>query len=152
LPHRLRKIRKKRGSRTVGYGRVGQHRKSGSKGRRKVGLHKQGWSYILRYEPDYYGKAGFKSPKSLMRPEVNTINLKELEELALKTAPKKRAKGVKRILIDLEKLGYDKLLGEGRITIPLKVKVPSCSEVAARKIMEAGGEVLSAAEEGSPEG
>lgn len=150
MPHKLRKIRKKRGSRTVGYGRVGQHRKGGSKGERKAGRHKHGWSYVLRYNPEYFRKVGFKSPKSLMKPEVNTINLKELEELALKIAPKKRAKGAKRILVDLEKLGYDKLLGEGRITMPLRVKVPSCSDAAARKITEAGGEVLS--EGGPPKG
>ncbi|HDI42660.1 MAG TPA: 50S ribosomal protein L15, partial [Candidatus Bathyarchaeota archaeon] len=33
MPHRLRKTRKYRGSRVCGYGRVGQHRKSGVKGR-----------------------------------------------------------------------------------------------------------------------
>ncbi len=39
-------------------------------------------------------------------------------------------------------MGYDKLLGEGKITIPVSVKVPSVSEVALRKIEEAGGEVI----------
>jgi len=32
MPHKLRKTRKMRGSRTHGYGQVGQHRKSGSRG------------------------------------------------------------------------------------------------------------------------
>ncbi len=47
-----------------------------------------------------------------------------------------------KVLIDLEEMGYDKLLGEGKITIPVSVKVPSISETALRKIEEAGGEVL----------
>ncbi|MEM3816270.1 MAG: 50S ribosomal protein L15, partial [Candidatus Bathyarchaeia archaeon] len=63
MPHSLRKIRKKRGSRTCGYGRVGQHRKSGSKGERRAGRHKHLWSWVLRYEPDYFGYKGFTSPK-----------------------------------------------------------------------------------------
>jgi len=73
MPHKLRKTRKMRGSRTVGYGRVGQHRDQGSKGYRKSGRHKAGWSWVQRYDPDYFGKDGFTSPKSL-RQKVNVIN------------------------------------------------------------------------------
>ena len=137
MPHRLRKIRKKRGSRTCGYGRVGQHRKSGSKGYRKAGRHKHGWTYVIKYEPDYFGKKGFTSPKSL-RQEVKVINIGELEEIAEKYGKTENGK----ILIDLEGLGYTKLLGSGRITKPLIVKVPSCSKSAAEKIEKAGGKVL----------
>jgi len=137
MPHKLRKIRKKRGSRTVGYGRVGQHRKSGSQGMRKAGRHKHLWSYVLRYEPDYFGKKGFTSPKSLkQKPKI--INIGKLEELAHKTSEEKEGK----IFIDLESLGYTKLLGNGKITKPLIVKVTSCSKSAAEKIKEAGGQIL----------
>lgn len=141
MPHKLRKIRKKRGSRTCGYGRVGQHRKSGSKGERRAGRHKHLWSWVLRYEPDYFGNVGFVSPKSLKR-DIRCINLKELEEIALKIAPKSK-KGEK-IFIDLEEMGYNKLLGEGRITIPVRVKVSQYTKAALRKIEEAGGEIVAA--------
>jgi large subunit ribosomal protein L15 len=137
MPHRLRKIRKKRGSRTCGYGRVGQHRKSGSKGYRKAGRHKHGWSYVIKYEPEYFGKKGFTSPKSLKR-EVKVINVGELEEIAEKLGKIEEGK----ILIDLEGLGYTKLLGSGKVTKPLIVKVAACSKSAAEKIEEAGGKVL----------
>jgi len=140
MPHKLRKIRKKRGSRTQGYGRVGQHRGGGQRGGHgKAGLHKHGWSYVLKHEPDYFKKDRFKSPKG--RKEDNIINLKELEEIASRLTPRRKKRKVK-ILIDLEEMGYDKLLGEGKITIPVSVKVPSISETALRKIEEAGGEVL----------
>ena len=139
MPHSLRRNRKRRGTRTQGYGRVGQHRKSGSKGYRKPGRHKSGWTYILRYEPDYFGKTGFTSPQSL-KLEGKTINLREVEELAVKLAPKRKT-GDTKIFVDLEKMGYGKLLGKGKVTIPLTVKVPSCSESALRKIEEAGGEI-----------
>ncbi|MBS7639791.1 MAG: uL15 family ribosomal protein [Candidatus Bathyarchaeia archaeon] len=143
MPHKLRKIRKKRGSRTCGYGRVGQHRKSGSKGERRAGRHKHLWSWVLRYEPDYFGNVGFVSPKSLKR-DIRCINLKELEEIAMKIAPK--TKRGEKIFIDLEEMGYTKLLGEGKITLPVRVKVPSYTKVALRKIEEAGGEIISAEE------
>ena len=138
MPHKLRKIRKKRGSRTCGYGRVGQHRKSGSKGYRKAGRHKHGWTYVIKYEPEYFGKRGFTSPKSL-KQEVKIINVGELEEIAEKFK-EKTEEG--KILIDLESLGYTKLLGAGKVTKPLIVKVASCSKSAIEKIREAGGQVL----------
>lgn len=137
MPHKLRKIRKKRGSRTQGYGRVGQHRKSGSKGYRKAGRHKHGWSYVIRYEPDYFEKKGFTSPKSLRQKE-NIINVGKLDEIAENISTSKEKD---KILIDLERLGYTKLLGTGKVTKPLIIKVSSCSKSAAEKIKKAGGEI-----------
>ena len=143
MPHKLRKIRKKRGSRTQGYGRVGQHRCSGSKGYRKAGRHKAGWSYVLRYEPEYFGKKGFTSPKSL-RQKINVIDIRRLDEMAEKFSTKEE-KG--KFFIDLESLGYTKLLGTGKVTKPLIVKVASYSKSAAEKIKEAGGQILMDAQE-----
>jgi large subunit ribosomal protein L15 len=143
MPHKLKKMRKKRASRTHGYGRVGQHRCKGSKGYRKAGRHKAGWSYVLRYEPEYYGKKGFVSPKSLRRKE-KIINLGQLDQIAKKISPEEKEG---KFLIDLEKLGYTKLLGTGKVTKPLIVKVASCSSSAAEKIKEAGGEISVESEE-----
>ena len=142
MPHKLRKIRKQRGSRTQGYGRVGQHRCKGSKGFRKAGRHKGGWSYVLRYEPDYFGKKGFTSPKSLKQKE-NTINVKKLDEIAEQFSTEKKDD---KIVIDLESLGYTKLLGTGKATKPLIVKVASSSKSAAEKIKEAGGQIVTKVE------
>lgn len=141
LPHKLRKVRKQRGSRTHGYGQIGQHRK-GSKGGRKAGRHKEGWTYLVRHEPDYFGKKGFTSQKAIGR-KTNVINVGELEELAHGLAAEKRLerKG-KKAFLDLDKLGYDKLLGMGRIAKPILVKVASHSEAAAKKIEDAGGQIL----------
>ncbi|MEM1539408.1 MAG: uL15 family ribosomal protein [Candidatus Bathyarchaeia archaeon] len=142
MPHKLRKIRKKRGSRTQGYGRVGQHRKSGSKGMRKAGRHKHGWSYVVKYEPEYFGKKGFTSPQSL-RQTVKVVNVGELDEMAEKLKSTERAG---KIFIDLENLGYTKLLGRGKVTKPMIIKVASYSRSAAEKIKEAGGEILTEAQ------
>ena len=141
MPHDLRKTRKKRGSRTVGWGKVGQHRRRGGKPYRNPGRHKALWSYVIKYDPDYYSKTGFTSPKSFrLRHRVNIINVGALDGLAEKFAVE-QAKG--KMLVDLENLGYSKLLGSGKITKPLVVRVPSFSESAAEKVKEAGGEILS---------
>ena len=142
MPHKLRKIRKTRGSRTQGYGRIGQHRDSGSKGHRKVGRHKHLWSYVTTYEPDYFGKHGFTSPKSLKHKE-NVLNVAKLDEISTKFSVEKENK----LFIDLTSLGYSKLLGTGKISKALIVNVPSCSKSAAEKIKEAGGQVLTKSQE-----
>jgi large subunit ribosomal protein L15 len=141
MPHRLRKSRKKRGSRTCGYGKVGQHRDQGSKPERKAGRHKHKWSYVLRYEPDYFSKTGFTSPRSLRR-RVRVVNVGELDRMAKELSTREG-----KSLLDLRVLGYDKLLGAGRVTKTLAVKVPSWSESASRKITAAGGEILEETEE-----
>jgi large subunit ribosomal protein L15 len=138
MPHRLRRIRKKRGSRTHGWGRVGQHRGKGSQGRRNPGRHKALWSYVVKYEPDYFGKTGFTSPKSLKR-KTNVINVGSLEGVASEFSTKTE-KG--KILLDLKNLGYTKLLGTGRISEPLTVRVGMCSKSAAEKVKKAGGQIL----------
>jgi large subunit ribosomal protein L15 len=129
MPHKLRKIRKTRGSRTQGYGRIGQHRDSGSKGHRKVGRHKHLWSLVVTSEPNYFGKHGFTSPQSL-HTKVNAINLVKLDQLA---------KGSE---INLTELGYTKLLGTGKITKPLTIQVASFSKSAQEKVTQAGGKIV----------
>jgi large subunit ribosomal protein L15 len=135
MPHKLRKIRKFRGTRTQGYGRIGQHRDSGSKGHRKVGRHKHLWSYVVTHEPDYFGKNGFTSPKSL-HTKVNPINLNKLDLLT-------QAGQGEKVKINLTELGYTKLLGTGKITKALTIQVAFYSKSAAEKIKEAGGEIIS---------
>ncbi len=140
MPHKLRKIRKKRGTRTVGWGRVSQHRKSGQKGGKKAGRHKHLWSYVLRYEPDYFCKKGFHSPR---RKKINSINVGELEDLAGKLSTKKSIEEKNgTTFLDLDKLGYDKLLGMGKVAKPISVKVASYSRSAAMKVEEAGGKLI----------
>jgi len=137
MPHKLRKTRKMRGSRTHGYGQIGQHREGGIRGRRKADRARRGGTYVLALEPSRFRK-GFTSPRSVGQ-KANVINVGELEELASRL-DLKREKG--KLLLDLDKLGYTKLLGMGKITKPFSVKVASFSENAAKKIEEAGGKIL----------
>ena len=44
--------------------------------------------------------------------------------------------------VDLEKIGYHKLLGAGNISRPIMVQVAAYSDVAKRKIEGAGGAII----------
>lgn len=140
MPHKLRKTRKMRGTRTVGWGRVGQHRKSGQRGQRRSGRHKHLWSYVLRYEPDYFSKKGFFSPR---RQKIQAVNVGALEDLAThlsaaQALPEKDG----LTFLDLDSLGITKLLGMGTLTKSFSIKVASYSQSAAKKVDEAGGKLI----------
>lgn len=64
------------------------------------------------------------------------------EQIEKMLTNKQVIKTKKGITINLTKLGYDKLLGVGKVTHPLIVTVDSSSKSAARKIVEARGQVL----------
>ena len=138
-----KKIRKQRGYRTHGYGRVsGGHRKSGQRGGvGNSGWKGQHWLKTTKYEPKRYGKQGFKRPQKILK-EKTTINLLELEEktktlLEEGIATKKENK----TKIDLRKIGVNKLLGKGKVTQSLEIIVEQVSKTAVKKIEEAGGTV-----------
>lgn len=144
MPHKDRKVRKQRGSRTHGYGQIGQHRSGGGGrgGHGKAGFDKHKWTYVLKYDPTYWEKKGFVSTRTLGK-KVSIINVGKLDDLVDKLdSEKKLERKEKKIFLDLESLGYDKLLGTGEISKPLLVKVASYSEAASRKLEEAGGEIL----------
>lgn len=140
---RRRKIRKLRGSRTHGWGRVGQHRKSGGRGGfGHAGMHKHKWSYTVKYARDYFGKKGFIRPKPTIHIK-NVINVGNLESILEFMQSKNEIKPVgNKVIIDLESLGYDKLLGSGQVTRPMIIKVKEASKRAQEKIIKSGGEIL----------
>ena len=143
MPTKDRKVRRQRGSRTHGWGQVGQHRARGGRGGTgKAGLDKHKWTYVVKHDPTYWKKKGFISARTLNK-KVNIINVGKLDDLAdrLESA-KKLEKKENKIFVDLENLGYDKLLGTGEIIKPMLVKVASYSESASKKLEEAGGEIL----------
>lgn len=139
MPHKLTKTRKLRGSRTHGYGNVGQHRKHGQRGGRgKSGGHKHLWTHVVKYEPNRFRKTGFR-PRSRSK-KVEVINVGRLDEIAFKMRGLPSERGG-RTVIDLAGLGFDKLLGKGDVRNSYLVKVPSFSKTAKAKIESAGGEV-----------
>ncbi len=101
----------------------------------RAGEFKHKWTRVLRTGGELYGKLGFNPPN---RDEPNVINVGELESLAEMVG----AKGEGKTEIDLSGLGFQKLLGEGRVGRALVVKVAKASELAAKKVAESGGQVI----------
>ena len=139
-----KKVTKQRGKRTYGRGCAKRGRGSGEKGGKGAsGRHKHLWSYVIRYEPDYFGKHGFKRPPEV-KEEVEEINVGEIdekiEELVSAGLAQREDDTYK---IDLGKLGFSKLLGKGVVKHKLEIKVIKFSESAKRKVEEAGGRIVS---------
>jgi len=125
---RDKKSRKYRGKRNQGYGCHKKHRGSGSRGGSgDAGMHKFKWSFTLNFDPEHFGKHGFRSPRAVFK-DVKSVNVGEIEALA---GGKKK--------VDLGALGYGKVLGSGRISKALEVIAPMFSKGAVKKIEAAGG-------------
>jgi large subunit ribosomal protein L15 len=140
MPHKLRKLRKQRGSRYMGWGQVGQHRKSGMRGGKgRAGGRKHFWLRTVKYEPERYSSVGFLPPSAL-KPDSVTINVGELEDLARKILTYYGVEGGNEL--DLTALGIDKVLGRGSIGMPLNIKVAEITSSAQEKIEEAGGSII----------
>jgi len=140
---RTRKIRKLRGSRTVAGGSSKKRRGAGHRGGRgNAGLHKSKWTWVVKYDPKHFGKYGFKRPQGSIL-KFNPVNIDYLdqksEELVKQGLAQKKDKAIE---IDVTDLGYNKVLGKGKITKPLIIKSPKFSSLAIQKIEEAGGEIV----------
>lgn len=137
-----KKSRKLRGNRTHGYGRVGQHRKSGSRGGfGAAGMHKHKWSWVVKYAPNYFGKHGFtRAPQIVLG--IKAINVGELDEIAEDLVKKGLAKMEEDMIsINILDLGYNKIVGRGKVTRKLKVATMFISETAKKKIEALGGKI-----------
>jgi large subunit ribosomal protein L15 len=137
-----KKHEKFRGRRTY-HGSHKKWRGSGSRGGvGKAGLHKYKWSYTLKYEPEHFGKPGFKRPSKVIR-EIKAINIKDLDQKTEKLLKEKLAqKEDDKIKINLKKIGYDKLLGSGKVTKPLIVEAKYFSKKAIKKLEKTGGRAV----------
>lgn len=72
------------------------------------------------------------------------VNVGELEDLVRKLSSEEQLEKKDGLpILDLDFLGYNKLLGLGNVAKPFSVKVASYSESAGRKIKEAGGRISS---------
>jgi len=131
MPSRTRKFR---GSRTHGRGQKAGRGAGFMGGRGNAGLHKHKYMSVLKYDPEHFGRKGFKRPQKVVKEE-KTVNLYEIEKLD--------TKNIDNVLtLDLSALGYDKLLGVGKIKKPMKVMVHKASKNAVEKVKEAKGEIV----------
>ncbi len=136
-----KKVRKRRGYRQHGYGRIGQHRKGGQRGGKgKTGGKKHDWTYVTAHDPNRFGKHGFHRQDEL-RQSHTTINVGDIVRNLSHFTEGKASTKAAPISIDLAAHGYDKVLGAGRISIPLTISAPLFTHRAAEKIKAAGGKI-----------
>lgn len=140
---RARKITKLRGHRYCGKGYNDRSRNKGShggKGNAGSKDHKR-LEYLKLYGPSYFGKErGFKNKNPSF---LRALNVSELERLCIEKKLKE---------VNLEELGYAKLLGAGTIKTALKISAHSASPRAVDKVKAAGGSVNIQKVEEHPEG
>ena len=142
--NKRKKNTRQRGSMTHGWGAKKKHRGQGHRGGRGMagtGKRSDAKKPSIWKNVDYFGKHGFisKTPKV----KINPVNINFIEQHIDKYISNKLiTKENEFYSIDLEKLGFNKLLGDGRISAKLRIKTPYASRTAIEKIKEAGGEVI----------
>ena len=134
---RRKKVRKLRGSKTHGYGSKKKHRGKGSKGGKGfAGSKDHKRQMVLMENPEHFGKIGFKLGMypsiKRKRERKKIITLRELDILASKLGKDE---------INLLELGYKKVISNGTVTKPIKIKALYVTERAKEKIESAGGSV-----------
>ncbi|MEM1873355.1 MAG: uL15m family ribosomal protein [Acidilobaceae archaeon] len=142
---RRKKVRKLRGrTRTMGWGSIGQHRKSGSRGGTgAAGLGKHEWTWTIKYAPDWFGKRGFVRRRMLAGFEKRVVNVGDVQDMVEAMIARGEAVVENGLyVVNLSEMGVHKLLGEGEIKLPVKVIVAEASESAVKKVESAGGEVV----------
>ena len=143
-----------RGSHTHGWGSKKKHRGAGHRGGKgNAGRGKRACQKM----PSYYarniflGRKGFKIHG--VREKILGINLDLLgERLERYVAEGKAEREGDFYVVDLDKLGFDKVLGSGAIDAKLKIKAKYFSKKAEEKIKTAGGEIQKLAEKAEEEG
>jgi len=107
-------------------------------GRGRAGCGKRAAHNKLRYLSDpelgLPGKNGFTSIEQRKGNKARSINVEQLDKLAHKLG---------KTEFNLAEMGYEKILGSGKVTKALTVHVAFFSESAKTKIEAAGGKIVS---------
>lgn len=138
VTNKRKKNTRQRGSKTYGWGKV--HRGAGSRGGvGRSGTGKRGDQKKPSFwGQDYFGMHGLKSKKK----KDKTINIQTIElKLYNWLKEEKIEKKGEMFVIDLDKMGYDKLLSKGLVKSKLEINVKQCSKNSEEKIVKAGGKI-----------
>lgn len=131
MAHKRKKAVKYRGSKTHGHGSKKKRRGKGSRGGKGYGgMLKHRKFYIFKYDPDHFGKTGFKSLQQKgFRERPQAVNLRDLM-------------AINGDEIDTIKMGFGKVLGTGEVGRPVTIIARSFSASAKEKIEKAGGKAV----------
>ena len=141
--NKRKKNERQRGHKTHGWGAKKKHRGQGHRGGR--GMAGSGKRADTKkpsiWKERYFGKFGFVSKST--RVKIKPVNVSYIEQHINQFLSKDLVNNENGIYhIELENLGYNKLLGDGNISLKFKIKTPYASKMAITKVKEAGGEVI----------
>ena len=140
--NKRKKNSRQRGSTTHGWGSMKKHRGAGNRGGRGMaGSGKRGDTIKPSiWGKKYFGKSGFK--KKNIKEKVNSISIGYLEEKLNSFLDKKLiSKEGDSYLVDMGKIGFNKLLSQGKLLNKFKIKVKYASKKVVEKIKSGGGEI-----------
>lgn len=140
--NRRKKNVRQRGSMTHGWGSKKKHRGAGNRGGKGMaGTGKRSDNKKPSiWNNKYFGKHGFKSKS---RKNISATNILYLEQNLSDLSSKNLiSKENDFYSVDLEKIGFNKLLSKGKISNKYRIKVPYASKKAIEKIKKSGGEVI----------
>ena len=140
--NRQKKVTKYRAHTTHGGGHRKKRRGAGSRGGRgNAGTGKRAGH--KRRGVIQGGIKGFNPRRS--SKDINSVNLSyfNLEKLSLLEKKGLISKEGDLFVIDLKKLGFDKILGTGNVVAKMKLFAGQYSAKAAEKVKLSGGEVIS---------
>lgn len=136
-----KRVEKLRGSRTYGRGKKAGRGAGLRGGRGNAGLLKHKRMHMLVYDPDHFGRKGFKRAPCLTY-EKCIINVGDVQSnLTSYLETGIATKEGKNIIVDLTRTDAVKLLGAGSIKSPLTIKVYEATDRAKEKVKAAGGMV-----------
>ena len=140
-----KKIKKYRGSHTHGGGSKKKRRGAGNRGGRGMAgsgkrADQKKPSIIKQYGNTYLGKKGFSSKRN--KKDIKAINIQTIENKLYNWLKKGTLKKENEVInIDLKKMGYNKLLGSGKIKNKFNIEVEYASKRAIEKIEKLGGKI-----------
>ena len=142
--NKRKKNTRQRGHKTHGWGAKKKHRGKGHQGGAGMagsGKRADSKKPSIWKDKHYFAKFGFvsKTPKV----KINPVNISYIEQHLTKFVSTNLIKKENDVYsVELEELGFNKLLGDGRVSMKFKIKTPYASKIAIDKVKEAGGEVI----------
>lgn len=143
-----KKSSKRRGDREQGRGKK-KGRGAGLRGGRgNAGRHKHKRVHYAKLGQEFgYTNFGFKLPDEAQKTVIS-VNVSELDDRLPQLVEMGEAqKQGDTYVIDLAKMGVDKLLGGGQMRSKAKITVATATEQAKAKVTEAGGSIVAPAAE-----
>ena len=140
--NKRKKASRYRGSMTHGKGSKKKRRGSGNRGGKGMagtGKRSDNKKPSIWKNTRYFGKYGFVS-KNVRK--IKAVNINYLDENILKLPSDAVIKENEFFSVDLKKLGFNKLLSDGKVVNKYKIKVLYASKKAIEKIKNNGGEVI----------